>query len=214
MNARFLIATAAVLVARSAQAVTYTSKPKTPITSAHLIDGFEAPVAGIVLGGSYTIDALSIPGVRAAPFLDTTNYFATPATGSTVLPGAATIDLSGYVATHGAFRTLSFYWGSIDAYNGLTLGGTGLTGKTVFSGNDINNPANGDQTAPATNRRVTFTFAPGEKLTGLSLTSGSRAFEIDNIAGNVPEPATWAMLLAGFGLVGGAMRVRSRSVAA
>jgi hypothetical protein len=32
--------------------------------------------------------------------------------------------------------------------------------------------------------------------------------------GAVPEPATWAMMLVGFGVVGGAMRRRVRVVAA
>lgn len=34
-----------------------------------------------------------------------------------------------------------------------------------------------------------------------------------NVGGAVPEPATWAMMVAGFGLVGGAMRTRARKVA-
>jgi PEP-CTERM motif len=34
----------------------------------------------------------------------------------------------------------------------------------------------------------------------------------DWIAGVVPEPANWALMIAGFGLVGGAMRRRSTSV--
>lgn len=42
------------------------------------------------------------------------------------------------------------------------------------------------------------------------------AFEVtgDAVAAGVPEPAAWAMMLAGFGLVGGAMRRRSPMVAA
>lgn len=36
---------------------------------------------------------------------------------------------------------------------------------------------------------------------------------VRNSDGVVPEPATWAMLIAGFGLVGGALRRRDRAVA-
>ena len=36
----------------------------------------------------------------------------------------------------------------------------------------------------------------------------------DAVAAGVPEPATWALLIAGFGLVGGALRRRARSAAA
>lgn len=45
------------------------------------------------------------------------------------------------------------------------------------------------------------------------------ALRVDNIAGTanlanaIPEPATWAMLIGGFGLVGGAMRRRRGAVA-
>jgi hypothetical protein len=34
----------------------------------------------------------------------------------------------------------------------------------------------------------------------------------DNLQGSVPEPASWAMMLGGFGLVGGAMRRRKAAV--
>ena len=34
-------------------------------------------------------------------------------------------------------------------------------------------------------------------------------FTVGGVAGAVPEPASWAMMIAGFGLVGGAMRRRS-----
>jgi PEP-CTERM motif len=43
---------------------------------------------------------------------------------------------------------------------------------------------------------------------------GGTHFALDNLtfnaAGNVPEPAAWAMMLAGFGLVGSAMRRREK----
>lgn len=49
---------------------------------------------------------------------------------------------------------------------------------------------------------------------------GVSRYIIDNFTGNfgsveagVPEPATWAMMIAGFGLVGGSMRSRRRGLA-
>jgi hypothetical protein len=36
-------------------------------------------------------------------------------------------------------------------------------------------------------------------------------FRVDAIGGAVPEPATWGLMLAGFGIVGGAMRRRQRT---
>ena len=209
-----ILATAAAALAGAAQAVTFTSVAFNPPSPGQLIvDNFDVPAPGVTLSGSYTVDNLNVSGIRAEPAGDTTNYFATPGSMQPT-PGSATIDFSGFVASHYPIRTLSFYWGSTDTYNTLTLLGTGLTGPTVFGGSDVNPPADGDQSSAATNRTVTFTFTPGEKVTGLMLESGQRAFEIDNITATVPEPAMWAMMLAGFGLVGMAARQRSRAMTA
>jgi len=52
-------------------------------------------------------------------------------------------------------------------------------------------------------------FAPGTfKLSGFSEGSTDGLLTISAVSGAVPEPATWAMLLAGFGAVGGSMRRR------
>ncbi|WP_430420838.1 PEPxxWA-CTERM sorting domain-containing protein [Phenylobacterium sp.] len=40
------------------------------------------------------------------------------------------------------------------------------------------------------------------------------AFEVTALAGGVPEPATWAMMILGFGVVGAAARSRARVLAA
>ena len=37
---------------------------------------------------------------------------------------------------------------------------------------------------------------------------GARIIEVDGFAAAVPEPASWAMMIAGFGVVGGALRRR------
>ena len=207
------------LSASAAGAVSYSSSPGAPDPGAALgesiIDSFSTGMvgpAGIVYSGSYSVDALAIGGIRAPPAGDTTAYFATP--GSTQpTPGVAKIDFSGYIGAHNPFNSLSFYWGSIDSYNTLeVLDNVGNVIKTLV-GNDIS-PANGDQSLPATNRRLFLTFAPTDNFAALRFTSTSRAFEIDDIAasygsgtGNtVPEPASWAMLITGFALVGFASR--------
>jgi hypothetical protein len=45
---------------------------------------------------------------------------------------------------------------------------------------------------------------------GVSFTSGSGVFLQPPATGAVPEPASWAMMISGFGLTGGAMRRRRR----
>ncbi|MEO6780192.1 MAG: PEPxxWA-CTERM sorting domain-containing protein [Bradyrhizobium sp.] len=212
-----LVATLLLLSASTVSAATYVSVHGAPDpgigANQTVIDDFEggmaSPPAGIVYGGSYTIDALTVSGVRAPPAGDTTNYFATPGS-EQPLPGIATIDFSGYIAANRAFSSLSFYWGSVDSYNTLELlNSAGNVYQTIF-GTDINNPANGNQSDPATNQRLFLHFAQGEDFAGLRLTSTQRAFEIDNIAAAaVPEPAIWGLMLAGFGMVGFAARRRN-----
>jgi hypothetical protein len=50
-------------------------------------------------------------------------------------------------------------------------------------------------------------FSFGPLPTGLSYSSASGTF-LTGVAGAIPEPATWAMMIMGFGLIGGALRQR------
>lgn len=201
-----------VLGASAANAVTYYSLAGAPdpgaLSNESIIEDFEGGSTGITYGGSYTIDNLTVSGVRAPPAGDTTNYFATPGTGAP-LPGTATIDFGGYIDSNRALRSLSFYWGSVDAYNTLeVLDRDGNVLETIL-GSQVNNPANGDQSSPATNQRLFLRFSSTDNFGALRLTSTSRAFEIDDVGASVvPEPTTWTMLFSGFGLLGYAMRRR------
>jgi hypothetical protein len=135
------------------------------------------------------------PGVRG-----TTNYWSINAGN----PGVLTFD--------GGYRTVSLLWGSIDTYNTLSLLNQDGTVLQAITGNQIP-PANGNQTEASTNRRVTFTSDAGA-IYGLRLQSTSPAFEVDDIAvaQPVPEPATWAMMILGFGAIGGTLRTRRRQL--
>ena len=59
-------------------------------------------------------------------------------------------------------------------------------------------------------------YSPGVAAYRL-FTSNSQFFTLDSftveLAGVVPEPASWALMIGGMGLVGGALRVRARKVA-
>jgi hypothetical protein len=143
--------------------------------------------------------------VRAQP-LGSTGGFASvgPADGT---PGV--FDLTGL----GPIATLSFLWGSIDTYNTLEVLGEGGAVLASFAGLQVWDPANGDQGSTATNRLVRLTFSGDSQaaVTGLRFNSTGNAFEFDNLAvAAVPEPATWAMMIGGFGLIGFASRRRAR----
>jgi len=144
----------------------------------------------------------SSAGVRARPYGTSGGYASVgPTDGS---PG--TFDLTGL----GPVRRLSFVWGSVDSYNTLEVLGAGGAVIKSFIGNDVFNPANGNQTDPNTNPLVTLTITGADygNVTGLRFSSTQNAFEYDNLAVGVPEPATWAMMIGGFGMLGFAARRR------
>jgi hypothetical protein len=107
------------------------------------------------------------------------------------------------------FDTVSFFLGSIDSYNTVNILSTTGAVLASFAGSQLSFTPNGNQDLPITNRRVTFTRqASDAQIGGISFASGSNSLEIDNLVFTVPEPATWAMMIVGFGLIGFAMRVR------
>ena len=199
---RFITIAFAGLLASSAHAVVFTGSTPGPDAGppAHerMIADFEGALpAGVTLGGTgYDLYTGSTWGVAAAPMADESRYLAVRAGGEARLSFAAA-------------RTVSVYAGSLDNYNhlGVRLAG-GAT--TWFDGAALAiGVANGDQTSMGTNRRLFFSAAPGERITGLVFGSGGNSFEVDSIASaGVPEPATWATMIVGLGLVGAVARRR------
>jgi hypothetical protein len=209
---------AALLAASAANAVTVTGQ-------------FGAPDPGPLPGQTVVWD---FDGTAAAGFSWTGGITATNLTNSSAAAPAGTVAGTnyGYVSSkvnpnNATFLTpdltsISFYWGSIDLYNKVDVLGAG--GATIFTiSGGMLPPSNGNQALPATNRRINFIAGANEVITGLKFTSTGVAFEFDTFAaelagggtGNaVPEPSSWAMLIAGFGLVGAARRRRNIVVSA
>lgn len=160
---------------------------------------FQSPAP--VSGGLVT--STSVDGIRAQPFGSTGNYWTVgPADGS---PGIMNL------ASIGDIFNISFIWGSVDAYNTIDFLNAGGGVIASFTGSQIFNPANGSQTDPNLNPVVRFNVTGGDvtALTSLRLSSTGNAFETDNFTINaVPEPATWALMMLGFGAIGFGMRRR------
>lgn len=202
-------ATLALLAAGSAQAVTVTSVFGAPDPGvgpgASVLVDFNGPLPdGYSLTGAFGFGN-GTSSAAAAPAGVTSQYLIVS---SAISNGIATL------TTAFDLSQLSFYWGSIDDYNSVQILGAG--GVVLLDVNGIGlPPANGDQSLPATNRRVFFTAENEEVITGVRFQSTDIAFEIDDLggiaaddgmSGGVPEPATWAMMLVGFGMVGASVR--------
>lgn len=101
-----------------------------------------------------------------------------------------------------ALSSFSLYMGSPDTYNSIRF----LGGNYDFtlSGAQITQGYVGQSWDWGT--RINFDFG-GRNVNQIILSSSSNSFEVDNFAaGAVPEPATWALMILGFGTVGAMAR--------
>lgn len=173
---------------------------------------FDSP-AGTPAGWANNVFTTNDANNRAQPLGSVGGYAAVGTNVQAGQPNPNTIDLTALGISN--IGSISFLWGSIDSYNVLTLLDRDGNSMGVFGGDDIIDPANGNQTDPAKNRVVTFRFdgADASKIGGLQFFSDNQnAFEIDSVkVAAVPEPATWAMMIGGFGLIGLSMRRRTRN---
>jgi len=105
---------------------------------------------------------------------------------------------------------ISFLWGSPDLFNSLTVNSTGSS--QVFTAASLLFPVtNGDQSF---NQSVQFTGLAGALITSLVFSSNQDAFEVARFSTTpIPEPETYAMMLAGLGLMGFVARRRKPSAA-
>jgi hypothetical protein len=151
-------------------------------------------------GGSIRIGNTVNQAVR--PFGDVTHYEAAQFGHPFILSGPE-------------MKSLSLYIGSLDTYNAITFLGDGGFSKTL-TGTDLGAPANGSTTSALTNRQFFFTFDAGDKVDEIIFSTHQPAFEFDNIyaaVSGVPEPATWTMLILGFGSIGFMLRRQRETLA-
>ena len=200
-------AMSAVLAAAPASAtIHFAFTPGTPSPSAGytVIDDFNTGTPGN-LTGTFQIKTPPADGYGAPP----ANSVPTGTPYLSVLGGdVANIGLGGV-------STFEFDWGSIDTYNTLVIHSS-AGDMTVIPGGNFPNLANGNQALPGTNGLFIVTGDAGESFTGITLSSSTNSFEIDNVAvsGGVPEPAAWSLMIVGFGMAGGLVRARRRTAVA
>ena len=201
-NLLVVTALAASMPAYAAIDVTYDSGPSAIDPSSVIIEDFEDETAGDALPGvNAAVFADSVGGIAARPAFNSTGNFGAvlgePADGN-------------YTINFAASSLFSFALGSLDTYNTLTLLFSDSS-ELDFIGAGINEGliANGNQASADTNGRVTYTVNGGPLIIGARFASTSNSFEFDDLAIRaVPEPATWMMMILGFGAVGFGMRRR------
>lgn len=109
-----------------------------------------------------------------------------------------------------AVQVFSFVLGSLDSYNSVQLFFADGT-NTLFTGRQIIGQANTGGPNFNDAGRVTFDLGGQAGITSAIFASPQAAFELDDFASAVPEPATWGMMILGFGVVGSQLRRRRRS---
>ncbi len=163
--------------------------------------------SGIVTGGAlYTGNALpnaAIP-TNLSPAKDTV--------GTWLAAGPSNINNGGGIASPAIvnFGTgtsfVSFLWGSPDTYNLLTVTTTG--GIDTFLATDFSPfVVTGNQDYAS---YIGFTAHDSYKITSLTFSSTSNAFEASNfsVTTPIPEPETYALMLAGLAAMGFVARRR------
>lgn len=106
------------------------------------------------------------------------------------------------VSFAGGTSFISFLWGSPDTYNTLVVNTTSSGSHTFTSADFPTIVFNGDQSFAS---YIGFTTTGGDLITSLSFQSpATDAFEASNfsVTTPVPEPETYALMLAGLGAVG------------
>lgn len=186
----------------------------------------QAGVVGMLGGGAGTFLALSAPGACGSCTLSGTVgtisggtiYGASMSFANDVVPGERFLAVgptAGSPSTltfgGGGVDYISFLWGSPDTYNSLTVNSTapGSTSE-VFTTASMGFPVqNGDQSF---NQTVQFSALAGSKITSLVFSSSADAFEVGRFTVTaIPEPETYALMLAGLGAMGFVARRRKKA---
>lgn len=191
-------------VAAGADAATVIYKPGVfgPPAGYTLVNDFDTVAdQALISGSNFVFPTGSVGGQYIAPTGDATPYLAIFGGGSATATFATEV------------RSFSFDYSTVDTYNTVTINYTD-GGSEPFSGSFILGSLPSGVTSGSF-----IVNGDGRTISGVTLATGGNSFEVDNLAvsgalGTVPEPASWALMVVGFGLVGYATRTRRRTVAA
>jgi hypothetical protein len=166
--------------------------------AALLLAGAAPAVAATTLDGSTVSVTLLYP--------DTDTVFSGPATGTvpvalpngTFSPAVGSFNISGNQVTFNTDQVACCYLTA--SFNGYRVSFSGL--RVLSAAVDVANSTFFPTSTFVQNGSFFF------DVSGQAPNGGSTTFNV--VAAAVPEPATWAMMIGGFGMVGGAMRSARR----
>ncbi|HTI31335.1 MAG TPA: PEPxxWA-CTERM sorting domain-containing protein [Sphingomonas sp.] len=167
-----------------------------------ILQNFDGLAAGSSLGTNASVFSDSVSGIAARPAYNSTGNFGAVTTGGS------------YSVNFGPTNVFGFALGSLDTYNSLTLTYADGSTSTYDGGQIIRDMSfpSGDQISGDTNGRVLFRVTGNSpRIVGATFGSSGNSFEFDDlvVAGVVPEPAVWGLMIAGFGAVGFSRRRRT-----
>jgi hypothetical protein len=171
-----------------------------PSTTAQVFQTFEGfavgPASGTSLNttGDVRIAQGTVPGQSVNPDNNGDRFLA-------IENGSFTVNFAS------AVQFFSFSLGTLDSYNSLTLNFADNTSQTFFGTQIIGAPTAGPLNSTVSGR-ASFDLGGQAGILSAVFSSTQAAFEIDDLASAVPEPATWGMMILGFGIVGSQLRRR------
>jgi hypothetical protein len=210
-----------------------------PAQAANLIvnGGFETPGSpgNPVLGAGSDIGGWTVTGDPGNAVYYLRSDYVEPGITFPAHSGNFSVDLTGagntsptngvfqsVATTIGSLYTLSFWVGNQAGFGGAVSGfySTPSTAGLFINDTFVNNFTNANETAATANwKQFTYGFTATSANTKIAFLNNTPV--IDNYLGlddvsltsAVPEPATWLMMIMGFGLVGGTMRRRAARTA-
>lgn len=153
-------------------------------------------------------------GTALAPCGDDSQFAAVGAHGSMAF------DLRQFSTAASHLASVSVHVGSLDSYNFVEILGLTESGDVDYSHPLLTVDGTELMAAGGRDGRLTFGFDDNLRVGGILFGSTGIAFEFDslavstdpiqaaNLTAPVPEPTSWALMVGGFGLAGGALRSR------